>query len=83
MPPQISPSRTPLRVAIVRGHRINVNDIPSLFSEGPEPEPDRIERQPWLNFETIGRDLKKLALSMVLASPQAGDKEPIGAGKMR
>jgi hypothetical protein len=71
MPPQISPSRTPLRVAVVRGHRINVNDIPSLFSEGPEPEPDWIERQPWLNFETIGRGLKRLALSTVQTRPAA------------
>jgi hypothetical protein len=67
MPPQIPPSRTPRRVAVVRGHRINVNDIPSLFSEGPEPEPDWLARQPWLNFETIRRDLKRLALSTMQA----------------
>lgn len=64
--PQTSLSPTPHRaVAIVRGHRININDVPSLFSEGSEPEPEWIERQPWLNFEAIRRDLKKLMLHRV------------------
>ncbi len=52
------PVETPLK-RIVRGHRIRIDDIPSLFSEGPEPEPTPSQRQPWRSGVNFGQSLRK------------------------
>jgi hypothetical protein len=46
--------RKPLK-SIIRAHRIHIDDIPSLFSEGVEPEP--LQRPAWLPHATIARSL--------------------------
>jgi hypothetical protein len=50
--------RKPLK-SIIRAHRIHIDDIPSLFSEGVEPEP--LQRQAWLPHATIARSLMQVA----------------------
>jgi len=84
--PLTSRRPTPRRaVAIVRAHRINVNDIPSLFSEGPESEPAPIARQAWLDVASLGQTVTLMLqrLAQLLVPQQARHEEPIGPASLR
>ncbi len=52
------PVEHPLK-SIVRAHRIHIEDIPSLFSEGLEQEPALPQRQAWLPGANLARKLKQ------------------------
>jgi hypothetical protein len=52
------PIEHPLK-RIVRAHRIHIEDIPSLFSEGLEPEPALPRRQAWLPGANFARNLRQ------------------------
>ena len=70
---------------LVRGHRININDVPSLFSEGSEVEPARRGSQSWRSFAAIAQGAKRVqaAVAQFLAPPQGRHEEPVRQASMR
>jgi hypothetical protein len=80
MPPMQS-RPAPNRVAIVRGHRIHINEIPALFSEGPEPEAAPVDQRSW--SLTAKFDLGVAWLRQILMPAQTRDEKAVGAAAMR
>jgi len=72
-------------VTIVRAHRIHINDMPALFSEGPEPEPERLELGSFWRRANLNLSFKRLLQQCwhFLVPPQAGDEKPVGAATVR
>jgi hypothetical protein len=71
-------------VTIVRAHRIHINDVPALFSEGLEPEPEPLELGSFWRAN-LGLSFKQLLLQCwhFLLPPQAGNEKPVGAATVR
>jgi hypothetical protein len=68
---------------IVRAHRIRIEDLPALFSEGPEPEPSFPARRSWL--QKANRKLAQIFSGRMphLLPAQARNEETIRAAAMR
>jgi hypothetical protein len=66
-------------VTIVRAHRIHINEIPALFSEGSEPEPERLERGSFWRTASLGLSFRQLIRQSLrfLLPPQAGNEKSV------
>ena len=76
--PMVGPAK-----GIIRAHRIRIEDIPALFSEGPEPEPSLPTGQSWL--QKANRKLARIFARRMpdLLPAQARDEETIRPAAMR
>jgi hypothetical protein len=84
MPPMQS-RPAPNRVAIVRGHRIHINEIPALFSEGAEPEAAPVDQRSWPLMAKfgLGRAARWRQWLHILMPAQTRDEKAVGAAAMR
>jgi hypothetical protein len=78
----IFPTAEPAK-GIIRARRIRIEDIPALFSEGPEPEPSFPARRSWL--QKANRRLAQIfaGRTLGLMPAQAGNEETIRPAAMR
>jgi hypothetical protein len=67
---------------VARTYRIRIENIPALFSEGPEPEPIAPRDRPWLR--RVSSRLQLLANAALSIMPaQARDEKPVSPAAMR
>ena len=83
--PPMPDRAAPRAPRLVRGHRINISDVPSLFSEGAEAEPTARHRPSWRSFTALAQAAKRVqaAVAHLLAPPQGRHEEPVRPASVR